>query len=55
MRQLNYEQTTIVDDILYKKTKNPTKPFHIFFKRMLAQEKISLSLVLYKTYNDIIL
>jgi hypothetical protein len=30
MRQLNNEQKTIVDDILYKKTKNPTKLFHIF-------------------------
>jgi hypothetical protein len=30
MRQLNNEQKTIVDDILYQNIKNPTKPFHIF-------------------------
>jgi hypothetical protein len=30
MKQLNNEQRTIVDDILYQKIKNPTKPFHIF-------------------------
>jgi hypothetical protein len=30
MRQLNNEQRAIVDNILYQKIKNPTKPFHIF-------------------------
>jgi hypothetical protein len=30
MRQLNNEQITIVDDIIYQKIKNLTKPFHIF-------------------------
>ncbi len=30
MRQLNNEQKTIVDHILYQNIKNPTKPFHIF-------------------------
>jgi hypothetical protein len=30
MRQLNNEQRAIVDDILYQKIKNLTKPFHIF-------------------------
>jgi hypothetical protein len=29
-RQLNNEQITIVDDILYQKIKSPTKAFHIF-------------------------
>jgi hypothetical protein len=29
MQQLNIKQITIVDDILYQKMKNPTKPFHI--------------------------
>jgi hypothetical protein len=33
MRQLNNEQITIVNDILYKKNKNSTKPFHIFLVR----------------------
>jgi hypothetical protein len=31
--RLNYVQKTIVDDIVYKKIKNPTKPFHIFLTR----------------------
>jgi len=30
MKQLNNEQRTIVDDILYQKIENPIKPFHIF-------------------------
>jgi DNA replication protein DnaC len=30
MKQLNNEQKTIVDNILHKKTKIPTIPFHIF-------------------------
>jgi hypothetical protein len=30
MRELNDEQKIIVDDILYKKNKNPTEPLHIF-------------------------
>jgi hypothetical protein len=39
MRQLNNEQETIVDDILYKKPKNPTKPFHIFLTRGVGTRK----------------
>jgi hypothetical protein len=30
MRELNDEQRIIMDDILYKKNKNPTKPLHFF-------------------------
>jgi hypothetical protein len=30
MKQLNNEQKVIVDDILYQKIKNLSKPFHIF-------------------------
>jgi hypothetical protein len=30
MKQLNDEQRLIVDDILYKKTKNPMQPLDIF-------------------------
>jgi len=30
MRQMNNEQRAIVDDILYQKIKNLTKPFFIF-------------------------
>jgi hypothetical protein len=30
MEELNDEQKIIVDDILYKKNKNPTKSLHIF-------------------------
>jgi hypothetical protein len=29
LRELNDEQKNIVDDILYKEKKNPTKPLHI--------------------------
>jgi hypothetical protein len=30
MRKLNNEQRIIVDDILYKKTKDQSKPLHFF-------------------------
>jgi hypothetical protein len=30
LKEFNDEQKIIVDDILYKKNKNPTKPLHIF-------------------------
>jgi len=30
MTQLNNEQKTIIDDILYQKVKNLTKSFHVF-------------------------
>jgi hypothetical protein len=30
LKELNDEQKIIVDDILHKKNKNPTKPLHIF-------------------------
>jgi hypothetical protein len=30
MRELNDEQKIIVDDILYKKNKNPKKILHVF-------------------------
>ncbi len=30
MREHNDEQRIIMDDILYKKNKNPTKPLHFF-------------------------
>jgi hypothetical protein len=40
MKQLNNEQKTIVDDILYKKTKNPTKPFHIFLTKNVGTRNV---------------
>jgi hypothetical protein len=55
MRQSNNEQKTIVDNILYKKTENSTKPFHIFLTRIVGTRKISLSHVLHETFYDIIL
>jgi hypothetical protein len=30
MKEFNDEQIIIVDHILYKKNKNPTKPLHVF-------------------------
>jgi hypothetical protein len=30
MKQMNNEKKAIIDDILYQKIKNLTKPFHIF-------------------------
>jgi hypothetical protein len=30
LREFNDEQKIIIDDILYKKNKNPTKPLHNF-------------------------
>jgi hypothetical protein len=39
MKQLNNEQRTIVNDILYKKTKNSTKPFYIFLARGVGTRK----------------
>jgi hypothetical protein len=51
MKQLNNEQRTIVNDILYKKTKNSTIFFNIFLVGVLTQENLLLSHVLYKTYT----
>jgi hypothetical protein len=33
VEELNDEQKIIVDDILYKKNKNPTKSLHVFLIR----------------------
>ncbi len=60
MKQLNDEQKTIVDDILYQKFKNPIKPFHVFLIGDVGTGKM-FTLVcehftcLYKTCYDIIL
>jgi len=40
MKQLNNKQMAIVDDILYKKTKQPNKPLHIFLTRGVKTGKI---------------
>jgi hypothetical protein len=54
MKQLNHKQMVIVDDILYKQTKHPNKPLHIFLTKRCRKWK-NIYIYVYYTKNVTIL